>query len=128
MIELLRPSTIGRHTVVRLEGEIDLACAPQLRDGLLGLLNRGVDSLVVDLRDVTFIDSTGVGCLLRVFHRQTLLGGSAHFLVGTSAVRQVLDLMQLTRRLHVTEDLAEVDRCCPPLVVAPAARATSAAH
>lgn len=114
VISLLDPQNIGPHTVVGVTGEIDVASAPALRDTLLALLNRGADSLVVDLRGVTFIDSTGVGSLLRVHHRQGLLGGSVHFVVDQPAVLRVLDLMQLRRRLHVTPSVAAVGQCCPP--------------
>ena len=61
MISLLDPHRIGVHTVVGVTGEIDVATAPALRDSVLGLLNRGATSLVLDLRGVTFVDSTGVG-------------------------------------------------------------------
>jgi anti-sigma B factor antagonist len=114
MISLLDPHVVGPHTVVGVTGELDAATAPTMRDMLLGLLNRGVDSLVVDLRGVTFIDSTGVGSLLRVYHRQGLLGGQVHFVADQEAVLRVLDLMQLTRRLHVTASVADIDTCCPP--------------
>jgi len=118
MISLLDPHRTGPHTVVGVTGEIDVATAPALRDALLGLLNRGVDSLVVDLRGVTFVDSTGVGSLLRIHHRQGLLGGSVHFVADQPAVLRVLELMQLTRRLHVTPSISAVSRCCPPDSVA----------
>ena len=117
MATLLESSVIGAHTVVRFDGDMDIACAADLRDGLLGLVNRGVSSLVVDLRGVTFIDSTGVGSLLRVFHRQTLLGGVVHFVADQPSVLRVFDLMQLGRRLHLVESVAAVDRCCPGLPV-----------
>jgi anti-sigma B factor antagonist len=113
MISLLDPHETGPHTVVGVTGEIDVATAPALRDALLGLLNRGVDSLVVDLRGVTFIDSTGVGSLLRIHHRQGLVGGRVHFVADQQSVLRVLDLMQLTRRLHVTDTVAAVAGCCP---------------
>jgi anti-sigma B factor antagonist len=119
MATLLDSSPVGVHTVVRFDGDVDIACAAELRDSLLGLVNRGVSSLVVDLRGVTFIDSTGVGSLLRVFHRQTLLGGVVHFVADQPCVLRVFDLMQLGRRLHLVASIPEVDRCCPGL--APAA-------
>ena len=118
MISLLEPQRVGPHIVVGVTGELDVATAPTMRDLLLGQLNRGVDSLVVDLRGVTFIDSTGVGSLLRIHHRQGLLGGRVHFVADQQSVLRVLDLMQLTRRLHVTSTVAAVASCCPagPLV------------
>jgi anti-sigma B factor antagonist len=114
MIGLLEPHRLGRHTVVGVTGELDVASAPALRDTLLALLDRGDGaSLVVDLRGVTFIDSTGIGSLLRIHHRQSLLGGVVHFVADQPAVLRVLDAMQLRRRLHVTPTLAAVERCCP---------------
>jgi anti-sigma B factor antagonist len=113
MITLPEPTLVGSHTVVEVGGEVDMATSGPLRDSLLALVNRGVASLVVDLRSVSFIDSTGVGTLLRIFQRQTLLGGAVHFVADQPAVLRVLELMQLTRRLHVTASVAEVDLCCP---------------
>lgn len=113
MISILDPHRVGSHTVVGVTGELDVAGAPTLRDTLLALLNRGASSLVVDLRGVTFIDSTGVGSLLRIHHRQSLLGGVVHFVADQPAVLRVLDLMQLRRRLHVTPTVADVEDCCP---------------
>ena len=56
--------------VVRVSGEVDVATCGVLRDGLLWVVGdeyyRGV---VVNLAGVTFIDSTGIGVLLGVWHR-----------------------------------------------------------
>lgn len=118
MISLLEPQRSGPYTVVGVAGELDVATAPALRDVVLGLLNRGVDHLVIDLRGVTFVDSTGVGSLLRIHHRQGLLGGTVHFVADQPSVLRVLDVMQLTRRLHVTASVAAIPACCPPDPVA----------
>jgi anti-sigma B factor antagonist len=113
VISLLDPRPVRGHTVVAVTGEVDVSTASVLRDSLLALVNRGVDSLVVDLRDVRFIDSTGVGSLVRIYHRQSLLGGCTHFVADQSAVLRVFDMLQLTRRLHVQPTIAAVDGCCP---------------
>ncbi len=114
MISLLAPQRSGPYTVVAVVGELDAATAPVLRDAVLGLLNRGVDDLVLDLRGVTFVDSTGVGSLLRIHHRQGLVGGTVHFVADQPSVLRVLEVMQLTRRLHVTPSVAAIPACCPP--------------
>ena len=112
MITLLEPHRWPAHRRGRDRRARRRHLGP-LRDILLGLLNRGADSLVVDLRGVTFIDSTGVGSLLRIHHRQGLLGGQVHFVADQQTVLRVLDLMQLTRRLHVTATVAAVARLLP---------------
>jgi len=113
LITLCDPHPVGERVVVEVTGEIDVASGSALRDRLLALLNRGAPDLVIDLRGVTFIDSSGVGSLLRVYHRQSLLGGSLHFVADQSAVLRVFELMALTRRLHVAPSIAAVDVCCP---------------
>jgi anti-anti-sigma factor len=119
MISLIDPQRLGPYTVVGVAGDIDVATAPNLRDSVLGLLNRGEDNLVLDLRGVTFIDSTGVGSLLRIHHRAGLLGVGVHFVADQPAVLRVIDVMQLRQRLHITPTVASVDACCAPK---PAAR------
>jgi anti-sigma B factor antagonist len=49
--------------VVAVSGEVDVYSAPALRDGLTELLEAGT-SVVVDLTDVGFLDSTGLGALV----------------------------------------------------------------
>ena len=50
--------------VVSLRGEIDAMTAPRLGSRLFGLADEGKRAVVVDLSDVTFMDSTGIGVLL----------------------------------------------------------------
>lgn len=119
MISLLDPNRWGPHTVVGVTGEVDVASAPALRDKALALLNRGTDSLVLDLRGVTFMDSTGVGSLLRIHHRASLLGTTVHFVIDQPAVLKVLDVMQLRRRLHVAPSVSAVDACCASPLAGP---------
>jgi anti-sigma B factor antagonist len=50
--------------VVSLRGEIDAVTAPRLGSRLFGLADEGKRGVIVDLSDVTFMDSTGIGVLL----------------------------------------------------------------
>ena len=51
-------------TVVHLEGELDLAAVPKLQEALHSAQHADVSQIVVDLRGLTFLDSTGLGVLL----------------------------------------------------------------
>ena len=60
---------VDGRTVVAARGEIDLSAADALRD----CIDRCCDSrrpLVLDLADVTFMDSTGIKALVWAHHRQ----------------------------------------------------------
>ncbi|MGZ4311336.1 MAG: STAS domain-containing protein [Solirubrobacteraceae bacterium] len=52
-------------------GEIDLATAPLLKSRLVALLGEGFDRFVVDLSEVRYLDSTGLGVLIAFSRRLT---------------------------------------------------------
>lgn len=62
---LLEERTQGRY-VLSLDGDLDIATAPVLRDAVTRLMADGaVGQLLVDLADVRFLDSSGVRALLQ---------------------------------------------------------------
>jgi anti-sigma B factor antagonist len=63
---------------VAVRGEIDMATAPSLRDALDAAIRESSGPLVVDLRAVGFLDSSGVGAFLRA---RALLGRDDRALV-----------------------------------------------
>lgn len=52
------------HTLVAVGGEIDVYTAPRLRDKITELVNSGHHSLIIDMENVDFLDSTGLGVLV----------------------------------------------------------------
>jgi anti-sigma B factor antagonist len=55
-----------RTVLIACEGELDLSTAPQLKWRLVDALEGGRAAMVVDLGDVTFMDSTALGVLVGV--------------------------------------------------------------
>jgi anti-sigma B factor antagonist len=66
----------GDVLVLAVKGELDVATVPGLRDELNGALERGVTRMVVDLSDVTFVDSVSLAALLTTSRR---LGDAGRF-------------------------------------------------
>ncbi|MGD6818532.1 anti-sigma factor antagonist [Metabacillus sp. 84] len=52
---------MDQHTKVTVAGEIDAYTAPKLREELLPLADESEPKLVINLRDVSYMDSTGLG-------------------------------------------------------------------
>jgi anti-anti-sigma factor len=78
--------------VVRLRGELDLATAPELQRELLGILDEPCSILTLDLGELTFLDSSGLGALYRA--RQAADAGSVPLRLEAvpSHVMRVLDV------------------------------------
>jgi anti-sigma B factor antagonist len=70
----VQTTTTAGWTVVALSGDVDLGTAPRLRHRLNRLLDDGA-SVVLDMRDLDFIDSTGLGVLVGALRRVRSAGG-----------------------------------------------------
>lgn len=95
-------------SVLEIGGEIDLHSAPDLRNELHRLTESKAPRLVVDLTEVTFIDSTGIGVLVGGLRRAREKGGSLAFCAAQPRVRRVFEITGLLRALplHNTRDEA----------------------
>lgn len=99
MIEPLRIATRqdGEHTLVAVEGEVDMATAPQLERALLAV---AAGDVVVDLTGVPFLDSSGIATLVRA-HRAVAGRGDQLTTTGEqSLVRHALEVTGLFEVLH----------------------------
>jgi anti-sigma B factor antagonist len=72
----LSTRTEGDRTVVTVGGEIDVYTAPKLREQLIDLVSSGNYDLVVDMENVDFLDSTGLGVLVGALKRLRAAGGT----------------------------------------------------
>lgn len=97
-IDMTVLSRNGRATVF-VRGEIDMSSGPLLRDAL-STAQQGSPHVIVDVSDVTFMDSTGINVLIGAYH-QTPEGGSLAVLGARPAVRRVFDLTGVSELLMV---------------------------
>jgi len=94
-----RPGTV----VVSVHGDLDLHSADELGDRLVGAVVGGASSLVVDLSGVEFVDSQGLGALLRGTRR---LGGDAdqfRIVVPAPQIRRLFEITALDRVFTLDE-------------------------
>jgi anti-anti-sigma factor len=95
MSESILELSVERHdgtTVVTAAGEIDLASAPELRECLASVSNRKV---VVDLRAVTFLDSSGISVLVAARNQQLAAEGDFTIRKAQGIVRTALTIVGL---------------------------------
>ena len=82
----------GRHRLV-LSGELDIASAPILESTIASLCANGTSAIVLDLSELTFMDSTGLRAVLSA---DKLCSGKGHAFTLTGASGPVRRLFELT--------------------------------
>ena len=90
----VRADTAG--TTVAVQGEVDVATAPALRDELYRLIDQGTTKIVVDLGGMEFIDSTGLGVFVGALKRAREGGGEVELRSLKPAARKIFDITGLS--------------------------------
>ena len=92
------------QTRVVLVGELDIASTQTLENELLAIEANSPGTLVLDLRRVEFIDSTGLRALIAADERARSDGRRLAVVRGPNAVERLLAVTQLDQRLDIVED------------------------
>lgn len=87
--------------IVRVAGEVDIQTSPTLDDQLQSVVDQGHASVLVDLGEVTFLDSTGLSALIGGLRRCQAAGGELHLVSPRPNVRKVLEITGLTDAFHL---------------------------
>jgi anti-sigma B factor antagonist len=91
---LIQISSMERGvTHVRLSGEVDTAVAAPIQQALAGLVRDGHTRLLIDLTEVSFIDSTGLGILLHTLRKLRRCGGRLAVACPDPMMRQLFELV-----------------------------------
>jgi anti-sigma B factor antagonist len=83
---------------MRLKGELDIAAVPSARDRIAELKGEGRE-LVLDLRGLSFIDSSGLNLLLQEAAESTRDGWNLSVIPGPSVVQRIFQLTGTEERL-----------------------------
>ena len=90
--------TAGEDRLVSVAGEVDVSCADELRAAIDAQIAEGVSGeLVVDLAEVPYIDSTGIGVLV------SEAGGTLVVARPQRNVARVLGLLGVQADLNIRE-------------------------
>jgi anti-anti-sigma factor len=99
----------GESAVVIAEGELDMATSPDLRAALREPAVTEATSVVLDLRAVTFMDSSGLGIIVGQHKRARERGSRfAVAVAGADNVARILSLSGLDEVLEIVGDPDEV--------------------
>ena len=109
-------------TIARLEGELDIATTPALRERLLGVLGPGVRLLVIDLSGVSFCDVSGLAVLIGTQHRARARGITVRLAAPRPQMAKLLRITGLDQSFTICATLADAlptERRGPPTATSP---------
>jgi anti-sigma B factor antagonist len=96
----------GLH-IIALEGEIDLACSPELREILDVHAQAQRTALVLDFTRVSYVDSSGLATLVEYVRKVQDFEGKLALTSVNTRVRTILDLVRLTEIFPIYPTLAD---------------------
>jgi anti-sigma B factor antagonist len=97
----------GDRTVIAVGGEIDVYTAPKLREQIVQLVDEGRFHLVVDMEQVDFLDSTGLGVLVGGLKRVRAHDGSLRLVCTQERILKIFRITGLTKVFPVHATVAE---------------------
>ena len=83
--------------VLQITGEVDVYTAPLLREQVIQLVDSGVRHIIADLRDVDFLDSTGLGALVGSLKQLRTHDGSFKVVASGGRALRIFQITGLTR-------------------------------
>ena len=89
--------------VIDVRGEIDMYTAPRLRELLIDLVSQGSYQLVVNLDEVGFLDSTGLGVLVGGLRRVRAHDGSLDLVCTRERILRIFRITGLTEVFGIYE-------------------------
>ena len=98
----------GRTALIVVSGELDLASGPALEDELARVLASRVELVVLDLRELEFMDSTGLSILVKANQRAVDEGRRFGLARGSPQVQRLLDLTGVAERLALVDTPEEL--------------------
>jgi anti-anti-sigma factor len=89
--------------VLQISGELDLASSPALEEALERVAADSPQLVIIDLRELDFMDSTGLSVLIRAHQRALAAGHRLGIVNGSRQVRRLLTLTGVADRLTIVE-------------------------
>lgn len=100
--------TEGGAAIVAVSGELDLASSPELEQQLEQVFKGDPEQLVIDLRGLEFMDSTGLSIIVGAHQRLAEDGRALSLVRGSAQVQRLLDLTGVADRLRMVDTPEEV--------------------
>jgi anti-sigma B factor antagonist len=94
----------NQPNVLPLKGEIDLHVSPVVTASLNAMIEKKPDRMVIDLSEVTYIDSAGLAALIQAMQKVEAYGGKFLLAGLQETVRSIFEISRLDQVFHIFPD------------------------
>ena len=94
----------GNRRIVHIKGKITFEYCPVLQSRLDFLVDDGVREIVIDFKEVPFIDSSGVGEVLRLFKRMRESSGEVILMNPNRKLRDLFSMYRFEQFMQIRQD------------------------
>ncbi len=105
---LIDVSSEGERVVLRLDGELDLASVPVLEHAVEDATLDAATEIVLDLRGLEFIDSTGLRAILLQDKRSAERGQTFALVRGPEQVQRLMNMTRVDEHLRIVASPGEI--------------------
>jgi anti-anti-sigma factor len=101
---VIQKRTVGDIGIVKADGIVDLATMRPMREAVRELLSDGIKHIVLDLRDVMYMDSAGISIIMTAKRGVTDKRGEVFVAAKSGEVSRALHLVQMDRVVTFVDD------------------------
>ena len=91
-----------QEILIHVAGEIDAYTAPKLREELLLLAKEGNKTIIVNLKDVTYLDSTGLGVFVGLFKELSKNNGELKLIQLSNRLYRLFEITGLSNIMNIS--------------------------
>ena len=100
----IQVESLGNRRIVHIKGKITFEYCPVLQNRLDSIVDEGVREVVIDFKEVPFIDSSGVGEVLRLFKRMKDRAGEVILANPNQKLSDLFSMYRFDRFMKIRQE------------------------
>jgi len=100
----IQVESVGDVRIVHVKGKVTFEYCPAFQSRLDSILSEGVRQVVIDFSEVPFIDSSGIGEVLRLFKRMRDTNGEVVLANPNQKLRDLFSMYRFNQFMKITQD------------------------
>jgi anti-anti-sigma factor len=100
----IQVDSYGSSRIVRIKGKVTFEYCSSLQSRLDSVMNEGVREIAIDFKEVPFIDSSGIGEILRLFKHMREAGGEVVLMNPNRKLRELFTIYRFGQFMEIRDE------------------------